>query len=215
MMALSSPLSAASTSHLVVQFNGHTAFAVWGAPLPTPGPNPPSPGPFPLPPLEVLLIPVNGHMITSSGTRMQGTLVTLVVMMTDPLTQLPTMSFFGNSTIANFQVDSRLTGASLNATVEGFDLVSLSPRTMIVTVTWTAMDPLTGTLNPIVRTSSENHFRTGGFSIVTHFSSQMRLATASGTITMLSGPTIPLPPTLAAIAKIDSGTITRVPLSIP
>src|SRR6266581_2001774 len=211
MMALTSPLSAASSSHLVLQFNGLTAPAVWGAPLPIPGPNPPSsgpgPGPFPLPPLLVLLIPVDGHMMTSSGIRMHGVLLTVIVMMTDPITQLPTMSFIGNSTIANFQVDNRLTAASLNATVNGLDLVSFSPRTLTVTVTWTAQDPLTGKLNPIIRTNSESHFRTGGFSLVMHMSSQMRFAIASGTITVQNGPTIPLPPSPAAIAKVDFGTI--------
>jgi len=136
----------------------------------------------------------------------------LVVLMTDPETQMPTLSFIGNSTMADFQVDSRLTTVSLDATVQGIDLVSFSPKTITISVSWTATDPLTGTLSPITRTTMENRVQFDGFSFLIHISSQMRLATASGMMTVMGGPTIPLPPTPAAIARADVGTMTRIPL---
>jgi hypothetical protein len=132
--------------------------------------------------------------------------------MTDPQTHIPTLSFIGNSTVADFQVDSRLTAASLDATVQGIDLVSFSPKTVTISVSWTATDPLTGMLSPITRTTMENRVQFDGFSLLLHMSSQMRLATASGTITVMGGATIPLPPAPAAIARADLGTVTRIPL---
>jgi hypothetical protein len=139
-------------------------------------------------------------------------MVTLVVLMTDPETQMPTLSFIGNSTAADFQVNSRLAAASLDATVQGIDLVSFSPKTITITVSWTATDPLTGMLSPITRMSMENRVQFDGFSFLIHISNQMRLATASGMMTVMGGPTIPLPPTPAAIARADVGTMTRIPL---
>jgi hypothetical protein len=58
----------------------------------------------------------------------------------------------------------------------------------------------------------ENRVHFDGFSFLIHISSQMRLATASGTMTVTGGATIPLPPTPAAIARADVGTVTRIPL---
>jgi hypothetical protein len=160
----------------------------------------------------VLLIPLDGTVMTSQGSVNHGILVTLLVLMTDPVSHLPTLSFIGNSTVADFQVDSRLASASLDATVQGMDLVSFSPKTVTITVSWTATDPLTGMLSPIVRTTMENRVQFDGFSFLIHISSQMRLATASGTMTVMGGATIALPPTPAAIARADVGTVTRIPL---
>ena len=178
-----------------------------------PGPTPPpGPGQFPPPSLLVLLIPIDGAVMTSQGSVNHGILVTLIVLITDPVSHLPTLSFIGNSTVADFQVDSRLTTASLNATVQGIDLVSFSPKTVKISVSWTATDLVTGTLSPIVRTNMENRVQFDGFSLLLHMSSQMRLATASGTLTVMGGATIPLPPAPAAIARADLGTVIRIPL---
>ncbi len=212
MIILTSPTSAISSTN-VTHFNGLIAPAAWGAPFQLPGPAPPpGPGQFPPPPLLVLLIPMDGTVMTSRGSVNHGVLVTLLVLMTDPETQLPTLSFIGNSTVATFQVDSRLTTASLDATVQGIDLVSFSPKTVTINVSWIATDPLTGMLSPITRTTMENRIQFDGFSLLLHMSSQMRLATASGTITVMGGATIPLPPAPAAIARADVGTVTRIPL---
>jgi len=212
MIILTSPTSAISSTN-VTHFSGLIAPAAWGAPFQLPGPAPPpGPGQFPPPPLLVLLIPMDGTVMTSRGSVNHGVLVTLLVLMTDPETQLPTLSFIGNSTVATFQVDSRLTTASLDATVQGIDLVSFSPKTVTINVSWIATDPLTGMLSPITRTTMENRIQFDGFSLLLHMSSQMRLATASGTITVMGGATIPLPPAPAAIARADVGTVTRIPL---
>ena len=212
MIILTSPTSAISSTN-VTHFSGLIAPAAWGAPFQPPGPAPPpGPGQFPPPPLLVLLIPMDGTVMTSRGSVNHGVLVTLLVLMTDPETQLPTLSFIGNSTVATFQVDSRLTTASLDATVQGIDLVSFSPKTVTINVSWTATDPLTGMLSPITRTTMENRVQFDGFSFLIHISSQMRLATASGTMTVMGGATIPLPTAPAAIARADVGTVTRIPL---
>ncbi len=212
MIILTSPTSAISSTN-VTHFSGLIAPAAWGAPFQLPGPAPPpGPGQFPPPPLLVLLIPMDGTVMTSRGSVNHGVLVTLLVLMTDPETQLPTLSFIGNSTVATFQVDSRLTTASLDATVQGIDLVSFSPKTVTINVSWIATDPLTGMLSPITRTTMENRIQFDGFSLLLHMSSQMRLATASGTMTVMGGATIPLPPAPAAIARADVGTVTRIPL---
>jgi len=212
MMIVTSPTSAMSSTH-VTHFNGLIAPAAWGTPFQLPGPTPPpGPGQFPPPPLLVLLIPLDGNMMTSQGSVNHGVLVTLLVLMTDPETQLPTLSFIGNSTVADFQVDSRLTTASLDATVQGIDLVSFSPKTITISVSWTATDPITGMLSPITRMTMENRVQFDGFSLLLHMSSQMRLATASGTLTVMGGATIPLPPAPAAIARADVGTVTRIQL---
>src|SRR5436309_1634710 len=58
-----------------------------------------------------------------------------------------------------------------------------------------------------------NRVQFGGFSLLLHISSLMRLATASVMLTVIGGPTIPLPPAPAAIARADVGTITRTPLA--
>ena len=211
-MILTSPTSAISSTN-VTHFSGLIAPAAWGAPFQLPGPTPPpGPGQFPPPPLLVLLIPLDGTMMTSQGSVNHGVLVTLLVLMTDPETNIPTLSFIGNSTVADFQVDSRLTTASLDATVQGIDLVSFSPKTITISVSWTATDPITGMLSPITRTTMENRIQFDGFSLLLHISSQMRLATASGTLTVMGGATIPLPPAPAAIARADLGTVTRIPL---
>ncbi len=212
MMILTSPTSAISSTN-VTHFSGLIAPAAWGVPFQLPGPTPPpGPGQFPPPPLLVLLIPLDGTMMTSQGSVNHGVLVTLLVLMTDPETNLPTLSFIGNSTVADFQVDSRLTTASLDATVQGIDLVSFSPKTITISVSWTATDPITGMLSPITRMTMENRVQFDGFSLLLHMSSQMRLATASGTLTVMGGATIPLPPAPAAIARADLGTVTRIPL---
>ena len=211
-MIMTSPLSAASTSQ-VIHFSGLIAPAAWGAPFQPPGSPPsPGPGPFPPPPLLVVLFPTDGQVMTGQGSVQHGVFVTLLVLMSDPVTQMPILSFVGNSTTASFQVDPRLTTASLSATVQGIDLVSFSPKTVTITVSWTATDPLTGMLNPIVRTTMESRVQFNGFSFFLHVSSQMRLAIASGTLTVVGGPTVPLPPTPSAIARADIGTITRTPL---
>ena len=212
MMILTSPMSAASSSQ-VIQFNGLISPAAWGAPFQLPGSPPPGPGPLPPPPLLVVLLPSDGHMMTARGSVQQGIFVMMLVLMTDPVTGMPILNFVGNSTMANFQVDARLTSASLSATVQGFDLVSFSPKTVTITVSWTAIDPLTGMLSPITRTTMESRVQFGGFSLLLHMSSQMRLATASGTLVVVGGPTIPLPPAPAAIARADFGVITRTPLA--
>jgi hypothetical protein len=155
---------------------------------------------------------MDGTVMTSQGSVDHGILVTLLVLMMDPITHIPTLMFVGNSTVADFQVDSRLTRASLDAIVQGIDLVSFSPKTVTISVSWTATDPLTGTLSPIVRTNMENRVQFDGFSLFLHLSSQMRLASASGTMTLMGGTTIPLPPTPAAIARADVGTVTRIQL---
>jgi len=212
MMILTSPTSAISSTN-VTHFSGLIAPAAWGVRFQLPGPTPPpGPGQFPPPALLVLLIPLDGNMMTSQGSVNHGVLVTLLVLMTDPETQLPTLSFIGNSTVADFQVDSRLTTASLDATVQGIDLVSFSPKTITISVSWTATDPITGMLSPIPRMTMENRIHFDGFSLLLHMSSQMRLATASGTLTVMGGATIPLPPAPAAIARADLGTVTRIPL---
>jgi len=212
MIILTSPTSAIPSTN-VTHFSGLIAPAAWGAPFQLPGPTPPpGPGQFPPPPLLVLLIPMDGTVMTSRGSVNHGVLVTLLVLMTDPETNIPALSFIGNSTVADFQVDSRLTTASLDATVQGIDLVSFSPKTVTINVSWTATDPLTGMLSPITRTTMENRIQFDGFSLLLHMSSQMRLATASGTITVMGGATIPLPPAPAAIARADVGTVTRIPL---
>jgi len=204
-------MSAASSSQ-VIQFNGLISPAAWGAPFQLPGSPPPGPGPLP-PPLLVVLLPSDGHMMTARGSVQQGIFVMLLVLMTDPVTGMPILNFVGNSTMANFQVDARLTSASLSATVQGFDLVSFSPKTVTITVSWTAIDPLTGILSPITRTTMESRVQFGGFSLLLHMSSQMRLATASGTLVVVGGPTIPLPAAPAAIARAEFGIITRTPLA--
>src|SRR6266436_1771698 len=212
MMILTSPTSAISSTN-VTHFSGLTAPAAWGVPFRLPGPTPPpGPGQFPPPPLLVLMIPLDGTMMTSQSSVNHGVLVTLLVLMTDPETNIPTLSFIGNSTVADFQVDSRLTTASLDATVQGIDLVSFSPKTITISVSWTATDPITGMLSPITRTTMENRIQFDGFSFLIHISSQMRLATASGTLTVMGGATIPLPPAPAAIARADLVTVTRIPL---
>ncbi len=215
MMILTSPMSAASSSQ-VIQFNGLISPAAWGAPFQLPGSPPPGPGPFPPPPpppLLVVLLPSDGHIMSGQGSVQQGIFVMLIVLMTDPVTGMPTLNFVGNSTMANFQVDARLTSASLSATLQGFDLVSFSPKTVTLSVSWTAIDPLTGTLSPITRTTMESRVQFGGFSLLLHMSSQMRLATASGTLAVVGGPTITLPPAPATIARADFGIITRTPLA--
>ena len=215
MMILTSPMSAASSSQ-VIQFNGLISPAAWGAPFQLPGSPPPGPGPFPPPPpppLLVVLLPSDGHTMSGQGSVQQGIFVMLIVLMTDPVTGMPTLNFVGNSTMANFQVDARLTSASLSATLQGFDLVSFSPKTVTLSVSWTAIDPLTGTLSPITRTTMESRVQFGGFSLLLHMSSQMRLATASGTLAVVGGPTITLPPAPATIARADFGIITRTPLA--
>ncbi|HEX9197386.1 MAG TPA: hypothetical protein VF906_06280 [Candidatus Bathyarchaeia archaeon] len=151
--------------------------------------------------------------MSGQGSVQQGIFVMLIVLMTDPVTGMPTLNFVGNSTMANFQVDARLTSASLSATLQGFDLVSFSPKTVTLSVSWTAIDPLTGTLSPITRTTMESRVQFGGFSLLLHMSSQMRLATASGTLAVVGGPTITLPPAPATIARADFGIITRTPLA--
>ncbi len=214
-MILTSPMSAASSSQ-VIQFNGLISPAAWGAPFQLPGSPPPGPGPFPPPPpppLLVVLLPSDGHIMSGQGSVQQGIFVMLIVLMTDPVTGMPTLNFVGNSTMANFQVDARLTSASLSATLQGFDLVSFSPKTVTLSVSWTAIDPLTGTLSPITRTTMESRVQFGGFSLLLHMSSQMRLATASGTLAVVGGPTITLPPAPATIARADFGIITRTPLA--
>src|SRR5437660_685972 len=212
MMILTSPTSAISSTN-VTHIGGLIAPAAWGAPFQLPGPTPPpGPGQFPPPPLLVLLIPLDGTVVTNHGSVNHGILVTLMVLMTDPETQMPTLSFIGNSTTSNFQVNSRLTTASLEAIVQGIDLVSFTPKTITISVTWTATDPLTGTLSPITRTTMENRVQFDGFSFLIHISSQMRLAIASGMMTVMGGPTVPLAPTPAAIARADVGTMTRIPL---
>jgi len=211
MMIFTSPMSAASSSQ-ITQFNGLISPAAWGAPFQLPGSPPPGPGPFP-PPLLVVLLPSDGRIMTTQGSVQQGIFVMLLVLMTDPVTHMPTLSFVGNSTMANFQVDARLTSASLSATVQGFDLVSFSPKTVTISVSWTAIDPLTGVLSPITRTTMENRVQFGGFSLFLHIFSQMRLATASGTLAVVGEPMIPLPPAPAAIARADFGIITRTPLA--
>src|SRR2546426_12478448 len=194
MIILTSPTSAISSTN-VTHFSGLIAPAAWGAPFQLPGPTPPpGPGQFPPPPLLVLLIPIDGTVMTSQGSVNHGVLVTLLVLMTDPETQLPTLSFIGNSTVATFQVDSRLTTASLDATVQGIDLVSFSPKTVTINVSWTATDPLTGMLSPIVRTTMESRVQFNGFSLFLHVSSQMRLAIASRTLTVVGGTTGSPPP---------------------
>src|SRR3989441_7601960 len=210
MIILTSPMNAASSSQ-VIQFNGLISPAAWGAPFQFPGSPPPGPGPFPPPPLLVVLLPLDGHIMTGQGSVQQGVFVMLLVLMTDPVTHMPTLNFVGNSTMANFQVDARLTSASLSATVQGFDLVSFSPKTVMISVSWTAIDPVTGMLSPITRTTMENRVQFGGFSLFLHMSTQMRLATASGTLAVVGGPTIPLLPAPVAIARADVGIITRTP----
>ncbi|HEX9240406.1 MAG TPA: hypothetical protein VF910_07135, partial [Candidatus Bathyarchaeia archaeon] len=170
MMILTSPMSAASSSQ-VIQFNGLISPAAWGAPFQLPGSPPPGPGPFPPPPpppLLVVLLPSDGHIMSGQGSVQQGIFVMLIVLMTDPVTGMPTLNFVGNSTMANFQVDARLTSASLSATLQGFDLVSFSPKTVTLSVSWTAIDPLTGTLSPITRTTMESRVQFGGFSLLLH-----------------------------------------------
>src|SRR6266852_94780 len=111
MMILTSPASAFSSTH-VTHFSGLIAPAAWGTPFQLPGPTPPpGPGQFPPPPLLVFLIPLDGTVMTSQGSVNHGVMITLLVLMTDPETNIPTLSFIGNSTVANFQVDSRLTTA--------------------------------------------------------------------------------------------------------
>ena len=208
-MLLTSPLTAASSTQ-VVHFSGLIAPAAWGAPFQLPGPpGPPGPGQFPPPPLLVALLPIDGTVMTSRGQAEHGILVTLLVTMADPITHMPTLMFIGNSTTASFQVDPTLTTASLQATVQGMDLVTFSPKTITITVSWTATNPLTGTLNPIVRTTVDNRVQFGDFSLSMHLSTQMRLALASGTLTVTGGPTIPLPPSPAAIARAELGTLTH------
>src|SRR2546428_10637173 len=164
MMILTSPTSAISSTN-VTHFSGLIAPAAWGAPFQLPGPPPPpGPGPFPPPPLLVLLIPIDGTVVTSQGSVNHGILVTLLVLMTDPETQMPTLSFIGTSTTADFQVNSRLTTAPLDATVQGIDLVSFTPKTVTISVTWTATDPLTGMLSPITPTTMANRAPIAGFS---------------------------------------------------
>src|SRR3989442_14756799 len=184
-----------------------------GGPFHPPG-SPPSPGlgPFPPPPLLVVLFPTDGQIMTGQGSVHHGVFVTLLVLMTDPTTQMPTLIFAGNSTSASFQVDPRLSTPSLSATVQGIDLVSFSRKTVTITVSWTATDPLTRTLTPIIRPTMESRVQFNGFSLFLPVSSQMRLATASGTLTVVGGPTVPLPPAPSAIARADIGTITRTPL---
>src|SRR2546425_6095718 len=166
MMILTSPMSAASSSQ-VIHFSGLIAPAAWGAPFQPPGsPPPPGPGPFPPPPLLVVLLPTDGQTMTGQGSVQHGVFVTLLVLMSDPVTQMPILSFVGNSTAASFQVDPRLTTASLSATVQGIDLVSFSPKTVTITVSWNATDPLTVMLNPIIRTTIESRGLVNRFTLL-------------------------------------------------
>src|SRR2546428_3450446 len=168
--------------------------SAWVAPSHPPGPPPPpGPGPSPPPPLLVVLFPTDGKIITGQGSVHHGVFVTLLVLMTDPTTQMPTLIFAGNSTSASFQVDPRLTTASFSATVQGIDLVSFSQKTVTITVSWTATDPLTRTLNPIIRTTMESRVQFNGFSPFLHRSSPMRLPDASRTPEVVGGTTGPPP----------------------
>src|SRR5712664_4482470 len=119
MMIMTSPLSAASSSQ-IIHFSGLIAPAAWGAPFQPPGSPPsPGPGPFPSPPLLVVLFPTDGQVMTGQGSVQHGIFVTLLVLMSDPVTQMPILNFVGNSTTASFSVDARLTKTSLSSTVRG------------------------------------------------------------------------------------------------
>src|SRR5260370_12191613 len=195
MMIVTSPLSAASTSQ-VIHFSGLVAPAGWGAPFQPPGSPPsPGPGPFPPPPLLVVLFPTDGQVMTGQGSVQHGVFVMLLVLMSDPVTQMPILSFVGNSTTASFQVDPRLTTASLCATVQAIAVVSFSPKTVTITVSWTATDPLTGMLNPIVRTPMNSRVQFNSFSLSPHVSTLTSRPIPASTITYALGAPIPLPPT--------------------
>src|SRR5438445_12928410 len=138
MMILTSPMSAASSSQ-VIQFNGLISPAAWGAPFQLPGSPPPEPGLLPPPPLLVVLLPSDGHIMSGQGSVQQGIFVMLLVLMTDPVTHMPALDFVGNSTMADFQVDARLTSASLSATVPGVELVSIRTKTRTLSVAFTSI----------------------------------------------------------------------------
>src|SRR2546428_7217177 len=164
MIILTSPMSAASSSQ-VIQFNGLISPAAWGAPFQLPGSPPPEPGMLPPPPLLVVLLPSDGHIMTGPGSVQQGIFVMLLVLMTDPVTNMPTLNFVGNSTMASFQVDARLTSASLSATLQESDPVSFTRKPVTISASGTAIVPITETLGPIPRTPMGSRVRFGGFSL--------------------------------------------------
>src|SRR3989442_10248102 len=99
MMILTSPTSAISSTN-VTHFSGLIAPAAWGVPFQLPGPSPPpGPGQFPPPPLLVFLIPLECTVMTSQGSINNGHKITLIVLFTDPETNIPTLSSEDNSSV--------------------------------------------------------------------------------------------------------------------
>lgn len=126
----------------------------------------------------------------TGGTSKDGPYVMVNQFVTDPQTGNTTQtSVRGTGT---FLIDqARLTAATLSATglpgttctydETGQQIGDCSSATIDVTASWTGEGPIT-------RGVSNQHFKTGGFSMTEHFQGTFRDATATATITGLLAP---------------------------
>ena len=120
----------------------------------------------------------------------------------DFCTETGLISAFGTTTLSagEFQIDKKITSATLNTTIEVEDFLSGTSFPVDVNVSWT------GTGDPF-REKDHSQIKTPTFKLNSHFDGTFRDAEASGTVSDGTTNFTPEPPFIAEMGSVKEGEL--------
>jgi hypothetical protein len=144
----------------------------------------------------------DGHFRTGTGRLEKASTATIVVSQFDDCTGTLLFAAEGFAVLApgEFQIDDKLTAATLTATIEVFDFVSGASFPLDVNVSWIGVgDPFTS--------KDRFHQTFPGFKVLKRFDGTARTASASGTVSDGTTNFTPEPASFATLASVRRGEL--------
>jgi hypothetical protein len=191
LMALALPARAAGAETLHVSFDGLTADASFDSLDPSG-----CIGTF------AQVLADDGHFRTGTGPLEKAATATIAFSQFDDCTQTLLVAAEGFAVLApgEFQIDDKLTAATLTATIEVFDAVSGASFPVDVNLSWT------GVGDPVI-TKDRFHQTFPGFKVLKRFDATARPASASGTVSDGTTNFTPEPASFAQLASVRRGEL--------
>lgn len=147
--------------------------------------------------------PMNGRIKTAGGGPEATSSVFVGIFQFDNCSGAVLLSAFGSADLpaGAFQIDKKLTSATLSTSLDVFDFVSSTSFPVDVTMSWTAVGPPTMSM-------SHSVFKAPGLLSISTFHGTSRAATASGSVTALGTNFSPNPAVFADLNSVKEGDLT-------
>jgi hypothetical protein len=189
--ALAVPARAAGAETLHLSFDGLTAEATFA-----------STDPSGCVRTEAFVFTDDGHFRTGPGQLEKGSTATVAVSKFDVCTDTILLAADGFAVLApgQFQIDNKLTTASLTATIEVFDFVSGTFFPVSINVSWTGV-------GETISVKDRRHETFPGFKVLKRFDGTSRQAAAAGTVSDGTTNFTPEPATNATLGSIRRGEL--------